>query len=73
MSEDYAAAIAEIIESNPYMFDSSASVYYDSTWFGTLQADIVTAGDLVIRGNDTPEGVAKMLQENVDTYINSLN
>lgn len=73
MSDDYAAAIAEIIESNPYMFDSSASVYYDSTWFGTLQADIVTAGDLVIRGNDTPEGVAKMLQENVDTYINSLN
>lgn len=73
MSDDYAAAIAEIIESNPYMFDSSASVYYDSTWFGTLQADIVTAGDLVIRGNDTPEGVARMLQENVDTYINSLN
>lgn len=72
MSDDYAAAISEIIESNPYMFDSSASVYYDSTWFGTLQADVVTAGDLVIRGSDTPEGAAKMLQDNVDTYINSL-
>ncbi len=72
MPEEYASAIDEIIVSNPFGFDSSASVYYDSTWFGTLQADVVTAGDLVIQGEETPEDAAAMLQENVETYINSL-
>ena len=72
MSDDYAAAISEIIASNPFGFDSSASNYYDSTWFGTLQADVVTAGDLVIQGENTPEEAVQMLQDNVDTYIASL-
>lgn len=72
MSEDYADAINEVIVSNPFGFDSSASNYYDSTWFGTLQADVVTAGDLVIQEEETPEEAVKTLQENVDTYLNSL-
>lgn len=72
MSDDYAAAISEVIAANPFGFDSSASDYYDSTWFGTFQADVVTAGDLVIRGDKTPEEAAAMLQENVETYLNTL-
>lgn len=72
MSEDYADAISEVIVSNPFGFDSSASSYYDSTWFGTLQADVITAGDLVIQGEETPEEAVKTLQENVETYLNSL-
>lgn len=72
MSDDYAAAISEVIAANPFGFDSSASNYYDSTWFGTFQADVITAGDLVIRGDKTPEEVAAMIQENVETYMNTL-
>lgn len=72
MPEEYASAIDEIIVSNPYGFDSSASDYYDSTWFGTLQADVVTVGDLVIQGEETPEEAAATLQGNVETYLNSL-
>lgn len=72
MPADYADAISEIIASNPFGFDSSASNYYDSTWFGTLQADVITAGDLVIQGQQTPEEATKMLQDNVDTYLASL-
>ena len=72
MPADYADAISEIIASNPFGFDSSASNYYDSTWFGTLQADVITAGDLVIQGQQTPEEATKMLQDNFDTYLASL-
>ncbi len=72
MSEDYANAIAEIIASNPFGFDSSASDYYDSTWFGTLQSDIVTAGDMVLQGQSTAEEAVANIQANIDTYISSL-
>lgn len=72
MSEDYVGAIKQIIESNPFSFDSSASKYYDSTWFGTLQNDVVTAADEVIRGNQTSADVVKTIQENINAYMNAL-
>lgn len=72
MSEDYVGAIKQIIESNPFSFDSSASKYYDSTWFGTLQNDVVTAADEVIRGNQTSAEVVKTIQENINAYMNAL-
>ena len=35
MPADYADAITEVISTSPEGYNSSASVWYDSTWFGT--------------------------------------
>ena len=72
MPAEYSDAISEVIDSNPYGFDSSASSYYDSTWFGTLQSDIVAGADELLRGNKTADEVVKTLQSNVDTYLGTI-
>lgn len=72
MPAEYADAIAEVIKTSPKEFDSSASVWYDSTWFGTLQSDLGNEMDQVIRGKETSEKAADNIQKNIDTYLQSL-
>lgn len=72
MPPQYRGAVEFCIESNPADYNSSASVWYDSTWFGTLQSDIVAQSDLLLRGSITPAEMAQYIQDTVDTYLSSL-
>lgn len=73
MPADYADAIAEVISTSPEGYNSSASAWYDSTWFGTFQSDIVTEFDQLLKGNATSADVTKNIQGTVDGYLQSLN
>lgn len=73
MPADYADAITEVISTSPEGYNSSASVWYDSTWFGTFQSDIVTEFDQLLKGNATSAEVTKDIQGTVDGYLKSLN
>ena len=73
MPADYADAIAEVISTSPKGYNSSASVWYDSTWFGTFQSDIVTEFDQLLKGNETSADVTKNIQGTIDGYLQSLN
>lgn len=72
MPAEYADAIAEVIKTSPAGFDSSASVWYDSTWFGTLQSDLGNELDQVIRGKTESEKSVENIQNNINTYLQSL-
>ncbi len=72
MPAEYADAVAEIIETSPEGYNSSASVWYDSTWFGTFQSDIVTEFDSLLKGNETSADVTKNIQNTVNGYLQSL-
>lgn len=72
MPADYADAIAEVISTSPEGYNSSASVWYDSTWFGTFQSDIVTEFDQLLKGNETSAEVTKNIQSTVDGYLEAL-
>lgn len=72
MPKEYAEAIKEVIVTSPAEFDSSASVWYDSTWFGTLQSDLGNEFDQLLRGKSTSETAAQNIQKNIDTYLKSL-
>lgn len=72
MPAEYADAIIEAIESNPEDFNSSSSIWYDSSWFGTFQSDIISAFDQRLQGNVTSAELTKNIQETVDQYLNSL-
>lgn len=72
MPEQYLNAILNIIETAPKDYNSSASEWYDSTWFGTLQSDIVAQSDQLLKGTITAEEMAAYIQNNVDTYLESL-
>lgn len=72
MPPQYLDAIINIISTSPEGYNSSASKWYDSTWFGTLQSDIVAQGDLLLKGSITAEEMAATIQSNVDSYLASL-
>lgn len=72
MPAEYADAIIEAIESNPEDFNSSSSVWYDSSWFGTFQSDIISVFDQRLQGNVTSAELTKNIQETVDQYLKSL-
>lgn len=72
MPAEYADAISEIISTSPKGYNSSASVWYDSTWFGTFQSDIVTHFDSLLQGNETSKQVAENIQKNIDDYLKAL-
>ena len=72
MPADYANAISTIISTSPLGYNSSASLWYDSTWFGTFQSDIVTGFDQLLKGNETSMEVAEKIQGNIENYLSSL-
>jgi multiple sugar transport system substrate-binding protein len=73
MPADYADAISEVISTNPEGYNVVASSWYDSTWFGTFQSDIITEYDLVMKDNETSEQAVQNIQNNIDSYLQSLN
>ncbi len=72
MPAEYADAISEVIKSNPDGYNVVASKWYDSTWLGTFQSDIVTQFDLVMKNNETSKQAVENIQNNVDSYLQSL-
>lgn len=72
MPAEYADAITETINTSPEGFNSSASAWYDSTWFGTFQSDIVTEFDELLKGNKTSQEVTESIQKNIDGYLNAM-
>lgn len=72
MPAQYLDAISNIIATAPADYNSSASKWYDSTWFGTLQSDIIAQSDLLLKGSITAEEMAAYIQSNIDTYLASL-
>lgn len=72
MPAQYLDALLRVVETAPEGFNSSASKWYDSTWFGTLQSDIVAQSDLLLKGSISAEEMAAYIQNNVDSYLASL-
>jgi len=73
MPAQYLDAITDIISTSPAGYNSSASKWYDSTWFGTLQSDVVSQSDLLLKGSITSGEMAEYIQGTVDSYLASLN
>lgn len=72
MPAQYLDAINRIIATAPADYNSSASQWYDSTWFGSLQSDIVAQSDQLLKGSITAEEMAAYIQGTVDSYLASL-
>lgn len=72
MPPAYADAILEAIESNPEDFNSSSSIWYESSRFGTFQSDLISGFDQLLQGNITSAEMTKSIQETVDQYLETL-
>lgn len=72
MPAEYLDSVSEVIQTSPPEYDSSASVWYDSTWFGTLQSDLGNELDLLIKGDTTSAEATQRIQANIDSYMQAL-
>lgn len=72
MPPEYADAIATTITTSPERYNSSASEWYDSTWFGTFQSDIVVMYDQLLKGVVTSKDVTETIQKNIEDYLGSI-
>lgn len=72
MPPEYADAIATVISTSPEGYNSSASEWYDSTWFGTFQSDITVEFDQLLKGSMSSKEVTESIQKNIEDYLSSL-
>lgn len=73
MPDDYASAIAYVVNTSPLEFSASANNCYDSSNFGTFANDLTTVLNEMFQGNMDADAAMEYVKKNLDDYMSTLN